>query len=311
MFVSNRVPLICLLALLTLFPEADLLAQQPPDGPFVGLNTEAVGNQQGVRVTYVFPGSAAESMGLKIGDEILLLNDVRIPTPSALSSELRGENIGATLRMVILRDGKRQSIKGKIGSRAKTMKTFQERMRKSMMGKPLPPPPAVTWWNKTDKSWEDRPEAMKHHKGHLSVMFSFDGCKACRNYRLNRFSAMARVLEQTPSAQLVDFRGLYFRETESKEASLKSAQALFEAAQPVFPVGAAYYEKTAPTPASRIKNVLLHHHGVAILDGNGNVAYLQTHGFPEREFYAAYQQLLSTSQESSKTKPPGQTGKSP
>lgn len=290
MLMSNVVRLLCVSVILSSVGQGVLFAQQATDRAFLGISTEPSSETGGIRVSYVFPASAAETMGIKVGDHILLVNDVRVPTPANLSRELRTENIGAKLRLLILRDGKRQRISGKIGSYTKTMQTFQARRRKAMIGKPLPAPPSVTWWNGTTKSWDDKRDALKPSKGRISVVFSFDGCRTCRKERLGRFATMGKSLEQSAPGS-IDFRGLYFKEGASKKASLTAARELFEAIPTTFPLGVASYGDTAPTAESRLRNVVLHQHGVAILGADGNVAYLQIHGFPENEFDNAFKKL--------------------
>ncbi len=305
MFMSSIVRLLCLSVILASVVEGAVpLAQQATDRAFLGISTEPSSETGGIRVIYVFPASAAETMGIKIGDHVILVNDVRVPTPADLSRELRTENVGAKLRLIILRDGKRQRISGKIGSYSKTMQSFQERRRKAMVGKPLPAPPSVTWWNGTTKSWEDKPGALEPSKGRISVVFSFDGCPTCRKERLGRFAKMGKLLEQSAPGS-IDFRGLYFKEGAAKKASLTAARELFEAIPTTFPLGVTSYGDAAPTPESRLRNVVLHQHGVAILGPGGNVAYLQIYGYPENEFYNAFKKLYTPEQPAA----PGTTGK--
>ena len=304
MLMSNIVRLLCVSFILSSIGQGALFAQQATDRAFLGISTEPSSETGGLRVSYVFPASAAETMGIRIGDHVLLVNDVKVPTPAHLSRELRTENIGAKLRLLILRDGKRQRISGKIGSHTKTMRAFQERRRKAMIGKPLPAPPSVTWWNGTTKSWEDKPDALKPSKGRISVVFSFDGCQTCKTQRLGRFATMGNFLEKSAPGS-IDFRGLYFREGAAKKASLTAARELFEEIPATFPLGVASYGDAAPTPESRLRNVVLHQHGVAILGPDGNVAYLQIYGFPETEFYDAFKKLYTPE----KPAAPGASGK--
>ncbi len=304
MLMSNIVRLLCVSFILSSIGQGALFAQQATDRAFLGISTEPSSETGGLRVSYVFPASAAETMGIRIGDHVLLVNDVKVPTPADLSRELRTENVGAKLRLLILRDGKRQRISGKIGSHSKTMQAFQGRRRKALIGKPLPVPPSVTWWNGTTKTWEDKPDALKPSKGRISVVFSFDECTVCRTQRLGRFAMMGKLLEQSAPGS-IDFRGLYFKEGAAKKASLTAARELFEEIPTTFPVGVASYGDAAPTPESRLRNVVLHQHGVAILGADGNVAYLQIHGFPENEFYNAFKKLSTPPQPVA----PGTTGK--
>lgn len=294
MLSSRLVRLLCLSSILISAAHARfVLAQETSDRAFLGISTESSSETGGLRITYVFPGSAAESMGLVIDDQVLLVNDVRVATPEDLTRELRNENIDAKLRLVVLKDGKRERVTGKLGSYSKTMQKFQDERRIAMVGKPFPAPPAVAWWNGATKSWEAKADALTPRAGHITVVFSFDGCQKCQTQRLGRFATMARVLEQSAGATPVDFRGIYFREGASREESRTAAQALFEAIPTTFPLGVVSYDETAPTPESRLRNVVLHQHGVAILDAGGNVAYLQIHGPPETEFYNAFKKMFA------------------
>ncbi len=298
MFSSRRVCLSCLSLILSAAQEGALFAQDTTDRAFLGISTESSSETGGLRITYVFPASAAESMGLRIDDHVLLVNDVRVATPEDLTRELRTENIDAKLRLVVLKDGKRERVSGKLGSYTKTMQKFQDERRKAMIGKPFPAPPSVAWWNVATKSWESKADALEPRAGHVTVVFSFDGCQKCQTQRLGRFATMARVLEQSAGATPVDFRGIYFGEGASSEASRTAAQALFEAVPASFPLGFASYGDSAPTPESRLRNVVLHQHGVAILDTAGNVAYLQIHGVPEAEFYSAFKKVFTAAKPS-------------
>lgn len=297
MRTANIARTLCLWVALLSMPVADLLAQEIPDHAFLGIRTEPSPDTGGLRINYVFPASAAEDMGLKIGDHLLLVNDVRVTSPEALSRELRAENVGAKLRLLVIRDGKRQRVSGKIGSYTKAIKTLQDRRRKAMVGKPLPAPPTVKWWNGESKTWEVKPDALASTEGRVSVIFSFDGCAQCRSRRLGRFATMSKVLEQS-SPGTIDFRGLYYKEGASEKESLEAAQELLSTIPTTFPIGVASYGAAAPTPESRLRNILLHMHGVAILGTDGNVAYLQIHGYPETEFYNAFKKLYVPSKSS-------------
>ena len=119
-------------------------------------------------------------------------------------------------------------------------------------------------------------------------------------------SHLRRLLVRWLSAPgSIDFRGLYFKEGAAKKDSLTAARELFEAIPTTFPLGVTSYGDAAPTPESRLRNVVLHQHGVAILGPDGNVAYLQIYGYPENEFYNAFKKLYTPEQPAA----PGTTGK--
>ncbi len=264
---------------------------QPRDRGFLGVSVETIGKQEGIQVAYVFPGSAAELMGLKKGDQIVLLNDVRMRSSEQFSRELRDENVNATLRMLIRRDGERKRVRGKIGSYRKTMAAYESKLRDRFVGKPFTAPPHVDWWNPEKKSWEKRPWPQEELTDALTVVFSFDSCAHCEKARFGKVSTMAQFLGQNTKDKKLRFVGIYFSTRDDRDASLVAAKSMFEKMNPAFAVGVASFPEAEATAQNRDDFAILYHHGVAVIASN-QVKYLQVVGPPEEEFWKAYRALL-------------------
>ena len=251
----------------------------PPDRPFLGVFLREAGSK--VFVTDLFPGAAASKMGLRRGDQLALLNDVRVSSQRQLVQELGRANVGSTLRIVVMRNGERVRIKGRIGGRRSTKQQFQKRVRRSLMGKPLAPPPAAEWWSREKLDWENRPRFLESLKGNVTIVFSFDSCEICRQHRFARMAGASGSLRQNSK---VKFVGLYFRDPDiaNTRSTRTAAKSLFEELDPKFPVAVVYYPDNAKRNILRYP--LLHEHGVALVGTDGMVKYLQTLGVPANEF---------------------------
>ncbi len=305
-----------LLAIATV--QVRLVAQAPPatgpaEAPFLGLQTElknASDPKSGVVVVYIWPMSAAKEMGFQIGDEIRTLNDVLISSPVDFSTEVRKENVNAKLRFRILRAGQEVKVEGRIGSREKTMKAYQDETRKEMVGKPLPPFPSLVWWNALLKKWEEKADALNATKGKIAIYMSFDDCAICKEKRYQRLSQMQTLLAKTPGGDQVTYVGVFYDERpgkNGKEASLKTATDLVTSSPPSVPIALASYPNDHPTPKDRDTQVLLHNHGTAIVGPSGNVEFVQVVGVPEQDFGVAFQKiLLATQQKPAPEKPAGE-----
>src|SRR5262249_35894230 len=171
----------------------------------------------------------------------------------------------------------------------KTMSAYQERVRKEMDGKPLPPLPGAVWWNPETKAWDEKLNGMDSLRGKLSVVFSFDDCKYCKERKLHRISQMKTVLDKTKAP--VAFAGIFYT-NQGKEKNMKAAADVLAASPPVIPIGVAYYPGEKLTQDSRDQQVLLQNHGLAILDTKGNVKYLQIVGELDQQFFMAWQKSL-------------------
>ncbi|HVR75797.1 MAG TPA: PDZ domain-containing protein [Planctomycetota bacterium] len=289
-----------LAAALTLAIPHSARAQPSPasDRAFLGLTTEpkvAGDPKSGLVVIYVFPGSAAKEMGFQVGDEIRTLNDLLITDQETFTRELRKENINARVRFQIRRGGADMRIEGRIGSLLKTMKEYQETVRKDFGGKPLPPLPGVAWWNAETKTWDEKSAALEGLRGKIGIVFSFDDCDVCLQKRYLKLSQTKGALAATPTGPRIGFAGIFYAETAgrgTREERLKAAEKFLTANPPVFPVAVAFYPGDRSTPAEREKQVLLHHHGTAILDPEGNVKFIEIQGPPEYDFGIALQKVL-------------------
>jgi len=74
-----------------------------------------LGNRQGVRITRVYPGSTADSAGLKVGDIIVALDGEPIPASrpednEVLAAMVRRYRIDGTATLTVVRDGQEQQI---------------------------------------------------------------------------------------------------------------------------------------------------------------------------------------------------------
>jgi len=71
----------------------------------------------GVLINQIFPETPAAKAGLKTGDLVLEIDGEKVPDVNTLRNRIALVRPGQTIEMTILRDGKQQKIKVKIGSR--------------------------------------------------------------------------------------------------------------------------------------------------------------------------------------------------
>lgn len=292
-----------------------ITSAQNRDFAFLGVFTEAIDKTKkdsGLRVVYVYPGSAGDDLGLKEGDEIIALNDFLIPNRDRFVAELRKENIGATIRFLISRGGKKVKLKGKIKSFKKTMQMIQDRLRAKYVGKPLAALPATLWWNPKTSMFETRKDPLSPFKGKIGLLVAYDDCVGCRKNRISFLSQLYMRTKAAGGALPLAFAGIYQSDTQlnkggSKEC-LSNAVKLYTAEKPTFPAGIAHFPDGAPLPKEREPTLYLHNHGVVITDPLGKVAYLQVTGYPDQvaiqktigEIYVKHFQKKGT--------PPGKAG---
>jgi serine protease Do len=72
---------------------------------------------EGVLVTSVTPGAPASSAGVQQGDILVRIGGRKILNIDSLNTLLAAQNIGRRFDLVYLRNGSRQSIRIKIGTR--------------------------------------------------------------------------------------------------------------------------------------------------------------------------------------------------
>ena len=259
------------------------------DFAFLGVFTEAIDKEKtdsGLQIIYVYPGSAGDDMGLKESDQIIALNDFLIPNRDRFVKELRKENIGATIRFLISRDGKKLKLKGKIKSYKKTMGMIQDRLRTKYVGKPLETLPKTLWWNPKTAKFEPAEDPLGAFKDKIGLLVAYDDCPGCQK---NRVDFLAQLFMRTMAAGgtlPLAFAGIYQSDTQlnkggSKEC-LTQAIKLYATKKPPFPAGIAHFPDGSPAPKDREKSLYLHNHGVVITGPDGKVAYLQVTGYPDQ-----------------------------
>ncbi len=83
---------------------------------FLGVVTESV--DDGVRVTEVIEGSAAEAAGLQSGDVIMAISDRTVSTPSELARAIRAHKPEQTVDVLLRRNGEEITMQAQLGRRA-------------------------------------------------------------------------------------------------------------------------------------------------------------------------------------------------
>lgn len=244
---------------------------------------------------YTMPQSAAREMGIQIGDELISLNDVILTDPETFTREVRKENVNAKLRFRVRRGGQELKIEGRIGSYDKTMKAYQEEVRKRLLGKPLWKLPSLVWWNETTRTFEEKAGAVVAAPGKVTTIMAFDDCNTCKEKRFLRMKQMSTLLANRPGGELLAFCGIFYGDRAglgTREANAKAAAALLAASPPGYPVSLAYYAGDRPTAADRDEQAVVHSHGTVIVGTEGKVEFVQVIGEPEQEFGMALQKLL-------------------
>jgi len=91
-------------------------AHRPVKGSgFLGIKTED--SEKGIIVRKVGKGYVAEKAGVKVGDILLKINDTPTPNKAEMKTVLAELAAGDRVVLVVLRDGKPQTIKLKLGKR--------------------------------------------------------------------------------------------------------------------------------------------------------------------------------------------------
>lgn len=71
--------------------------------------------QQGVLITNVAEGSAAEDAGLKVDDVIVSIDNKKVKNTSQLRNKIGSKRIGDRVKIVVLRDGNEKTIRANVG----------------------------------------------------------------------------------------------------------------------------------------------------------------------------------------------------
>ncbi|WP_448588284.1 Do family serine endopeptidase [Thermocrinis sp.] len=76
---------------------------------------EAIGVREGILISQIAPNSPAERAGLKVGDIITTVNDERVREVRDLQFKIMKTPPGTEIKLTIIRDGKEQVVKVKVG----------------------------------------------------------------------------------------------------------------------------------------------------------------------------------------------------
>lgn len=105
-----------------------------PQRGWLGIQMDTI-SSSAVRVAQVFEGSAAESAGLQVNDEIVEINEQPIETPRQLSSEIMKYTVGDIIEIEVQRGRERLSLQAvltppvpSMGSAGDNRKEFQNNL---------------------------------------------------------------------------------------------------------------------------------------------------------------------------------------
>src|SRR5690242_9076205 len=76
--------------------------------PWIGIGIEK--GKDGVRVKEIMPSTPAEKAGLKVGDEVLSIDDQPVKEPQQLIDMVTSKGVGSKVKLWIVRDGKSVEI---------------------------------------------------------------------------------------------------------------------------------------------------------------------------------------------------------
>jgi hypothetical protein len=297
---------LCPAAVICSFGALRAVAQAPPapdpprdDIAYLGAYTELLDAQKpdsGLRITYVTPHSTAEALELKAGDEILAINDVLVRNSKQFGDEVRRNNVGGTIRLVVRRGGGIVNFSGKIKGYKKTMEAVQADLRKAMVGKPLPPQPEFLWWRAGTARFEKRAEALAQLKGKIALLVWYDDCPVCLPKRYEFLEKLELNHSRAPQRLPIALVGLFYDEADrdkGPDPHLESARQLYEKRKPAFPAAVVHYPDKTPGPKERQDLLYIFNHGLVVLDPEGKVAFLQIYDAPdERAVQLEMERLL-------------------
>lgn len=99
--------------------------------PYLGITVESVppeifrqlsellGNEQGLVVKYVAPGSPAANAGIQLHDVVVTLDNQRLFSVEQLLKLVHADRVGRMVALGIVRDGKKQTVEVMLGERSK------------------------------------------------------------------------------------------------------------------------------------------------------------------------------------------------
>lgn len=259
-------------------------AQEPPptDYATLGVQVERI-EPRGVRITYVYPGSAALAMGARAGDEVVELNGAEVQDPDSFARGLRRREvgIGSPVRLLIRRGPETVELKGEMGSWRATRQAFTGSCRRELVGKPFLPA--------ANLAWPDGQDGLMALRGKVGVVVCFDECRDCVDGKWKVIREMRAALERTSGVpEWLGFAGIYSRVDLTKEENRAARAKLMRKHPGSFPVGLWAYPGDRIPLDSAGREPLVHVHGVALLDPEGKLLHLDL-GNPGEEFLKAFQ----------------------
>jgi hypothetical protein len=260
---------------------------QAPDRAFLGAYTDLIDPEKensGLVVTYTYPHSTAREIELLVGDKIIALNNVLIKNRKSFVEELRNNNVGGTIRFLVRRGTKKVTLKGKISGYRKTMGKIQADLRKKAYGKPFAKQPPMRFWDPKTKNFAESKDPLAHLKGKIGLVVWYDDCEYCQKKRYDFLAGLHLRTTASSGGFPLAFAGVYYSDQhreKSAAANLDGAASLYTKRRPAFPAAVVHYAKEKPEPKTRHESLYIFNHGVAILDPDGKVAYLQVFGAPE------------------------------
>ena len=234
----------------------------------------------GARANYIYPQSAAQAMGLKMGDEILEFQGKKVGQPSELIETLGKEAIGAEATIQVGRGTEILTLKGQFGSMLKTRQAYHARLTSLAVGKPFAPRSEIVW-----TTGESAPLAAL--KGKVGIVVSFHRCSDCIGLKLKKIHAMHETLTLAGHSEWLGFVGIYTEAGEAHEKSRTNCELILKEVPVRFPVGIVRFPGDAPPPGSIEAEPLFQEHGVAILDPDGKCLFLEL-GHPQEAFLSAF-----------------------
>jgi predicted metalloprotease with PDZ domain len=86
-------------------------------GPWLGVTLAGEKDGGGAKVTSVIPDSPADKAGLKKGDVVVALDGDKVVGPATLTEMIHAAEPGKTVRLDVLRDGKKQTLSAELAER--------------------------------------------------------------------------------------------------------------------------------------------------------------------------------------------------
>jgi hypothetical protein len=221
-----------------------------------------------VLINYVYPGSSAEAMGFRAGDELVGMDEKAVKDGADLGTRLRATSIGQAVRFRVRRSGDEMDLTGTMGGFESTRKGYLERMRRDFLGKPFAPLATI--------DWPDGIDGLRSLRGKVALVFCIDGCRTCLEgtYRSTvRRAEELRKLQQS----WIGFAGI--TAADGKAASEAARKAAIERYPALFPIGVARYPGDRPPPDAPGRDPLIQQHGIVVLDPEGKVLYMELSPF--------------------------------